>query len=80
MNESLKNEDAKSSLVCDNARAGDDFVGLKYEDHKLNISFPMGYRYTKNKDELDFEKKKPERNSKFDCGPFFIWKEKTRLI
>ena len=58
MNESLKNEDTRSSLACDNARAGNDFVGLKYEDHKLNIFFPMGYRYTKNKDEFYFEKKR----------------------
>ena len=51
-------EDVRPTLACTKARAGDDFVGLKFENNKLNVVFPMGYRYTDDESDSDFEKQR----------------------
>lgn len=58
MSESLIKEDVRPTLACTKARAGDDFVGLKFENNKLNVVFPMGYRYTDDESDSDFEKQR----------------------
>lgn len=58
MRESLIKEDVRPTLACTKARAGDDFVGLKFEHNKLNVVFPMGYRYTDDEGKSDFEKQR----------------------
>jgi len=54
----LIKEDVRPTLACTKARAGDDFVGLKFENNKLNVVFPMGYRYTDDESDSDFEKQR----------------------
>ena len=34
----------KPTFSCEEAMAGDAFVGLKYEENELKIVYPMGYR------------------------------------
>ena len=59
MSQTTAHQESMPTFACDTARAGDGFVGLRFEEKekRLKIYFPMGFNLAKENDE-DYHKKR----------------------